>query len=127
MISILIADDSKVIRSNMKKILNQLGYFVIIEACDGEDAVKRFQLDQPCLTFLDVSMPNKNGLETLKEIKEIDSTARIIMATTHGEERIVMEAISNGASSYVLKPITYENVKCSIDRVLPDVYALSDA
>lgn len=118
MYKILLADDSKVIRFNMIKILNQLGHFNIIEAGDGEEAIEKYRYEKPYLTFLDVSMPLKNGLDTLHEIRQFDSSAKVIMATTHGEERIVMEAISKGAKSYVLKPITYDNVKASIDRVL---------
>lgn len=114
----MLADDSKVIRSNLTQILNQLGYFDIIEACNGEEAINKYRFDKPHITFLDISMPNKNGLDTLKEIRQFDSQAKVIMATTQGEERIVMEAIANGAKSYVLKPITYDNIKSSLERVL---------
>jgi len=122
MITILIADDSKVIRSNMKKILNELGFSNIIEAYDGEDAVKKYIREKPTLTFLDVSMPKQNGLETLKAIKRVDAMAKIVMATTNGEEKVVMEAILHGAKSYVLKPLTCENVKSSITRTFPNMF-----
>ena len=118
MYKIIVADDSEFIRNNMKKILNDLGYEDIIEAVNGVEAVDKYLKFRPNILFLDITMPKKNGLETLEDIKRIDNNAKVIMATTHGEQRVVMDAIMYGASGYVLKPLNPDNIKKTIEKVM---------
>jgi two-component system chemotaxis response regulator CheY len=71
---------------------------------------------------MDITMPAQNdisdGIEALLEIKKIDPNANVIMLTSHGENKLVMKAISKGAKGYILKPITKEKIKTSFKKII---------
>ncbi len=64
-------------------------------------------------------MPLKNGIEALKEIREIDKESKVIMVTSHGEEKLVMEAIKRGAVGYILKPIIHGKISKAVNKAFP--------
>ena len=76
------------------------------EAIDGQDAINKYNELKPNLVFMDIMMPIKTGLEALKEIKTNDENARIVMCTSVGQEKIIQEAVENGAEDFVTKPFT---------------------
>ncbi len=83
---ILIVDDAAFMRMMIKDTLKKNGYENIIEAADGELAVQSYKAEKPDLVIMDITMPNKNGLEALKEIKQMDPNARIVMCSAMGQE-----------------------------------------
>jgi len=117
MLKIMIVDDSSIIRKIFAKNLEEMGYTVCAVAKDGREAISLYDKHKPDLITMDVTMPIMNGIESLKAIRLKDKKAKVIMVTSHGEERLVMEAITNGAKGYILKPITIENIKQAIDKV----------
>jgi len=121
MLNIMVVDDSIIIRNSLKKTLSELGHKVIAEAGDGLEAIEKYSQCNPDLLTLDITMPNMTGIEALKEIKKRHPDLMAIMVTSHGEEKLVMDAIKSGAKGYVLKPITEEKVKLSIEKVFPDL------
>lgn len=121
MINILIVDDSSIIRKILTKNLNQMNLKVIGEAKDGKEAIKLYEELKPDLVTMDVTMPVLNGLEALKAIIEKDKEAKIIMITSHGEERLVMDAITSGAKGYILKPISTQKIEEVIIKVFPNL------
>ena len=120
MANILVVDDIKIMRFTIKIILEELGHKVIAEAENGYDAIEKYKMFKPDIVTMDITMPTKNniadGIEAFLEIKQIDKDANVVMLTSHGENKLVMKAISKGAKGYILKPITKEKVKISLEK-----------
>jgi len=110
MAKILIVDDSRTSRKILKTILENAGHEVIGEAVDGVDGVAKFQELSPEITTLDITMPNMDGLEALKEIKKLNTDAKVIMVTAAGQQNKMVEAIKSGASEFVTKPFEADEI-----------------
>ena len=110
MAKILIVDDSRTSRKILKTILENAGHEVIGEAVDGVDGVAKFQELSPEITTLDITMPNMDGLEALKEIKKLNTDAKVIMVTAAGQQNTMVEAIKSGASEFVTKPFEADEI-----------------
>ena len=117
MAKILIVDDSRTSRKILRTILERAGHEVIGEAVDGVDGVNKFQELSPEITTLDITMPNMDGLEALKEIKKINADAKIIMVTAAGQQNKMVEAIKSGASEFVTKPFEAEEIVALIAKM----------
>ena len=118
MAKIMIVDDSSIVRKTLKKQIEDLGHEVIAEAENGKDAIKKYMRLKPDLVTMDITMPVTNGILALQEIRFQDENAKVIMITSHGEESLVMDAVSHGASGYVLKPITKEKLETQLKKTL---------
>ena len=121
MANILIVDDAKVMRITIQKQLEQLGHTVIAQAENGFDAIEQYKKFQPDFVTMDITMPElngiSNGIDALSEIMSIDAEAKVIMITSHGEQKLVMEAITKGSKGYVLKPITKDKLEDVIGKL----------
>lgn len=115
---ILVVDDAAFMRMMIKDSLKKNGYENIIEAADGEQAVQTYKAENPDLVIMDITMPNKNGLEALKEIKQIDVNAKIVMCSAMGQESMVVEAIRNGAKDFIVKPFKADRVLKTVQGIL---------
>jgi len=122
MATILVVDDARIMRMNLGKMLSSLGHEVIGEAENGSDAIEKYKSLKPDVVTMDITMPEQNGIkdgiDATQHIKEFDTNAKIIMVTSHGEEEKVMKAIKAGAKNYILKPITIEKVKETLEKIL---------
>ena len=114
---ILIVDDAAFMRMMIKETLKSSGYENIIEAADGDQAVQTYKTEKPDLVIMDITMPNKNGLEALKEIKEFDPKAVIVMCSAMGQESMVVEAIRNGAKDFIVKPFKSERIIKTVQNI----------
>ena len=110
-IPVMIVDDSAFMRNMLKNFVVQSGGEVVAEGVDGNEAVAKYNELKPKLVFMDIMMPNKNGLEALKEIMQSDKDAKIIMCTSVGQEKVVAEAVEAGASDFIVKPFKPEDIK----------------
>lgn len=119
MLDIMIVDDSDIIRSIFSKGLEHLGHNVVGVAKDGKEAIEMYAKLKPDLVTMDITMPVMDGIEALKRILKAHEEAVIIMITSHGEEKVVMEAISSGAKGYILKPITHKKIEQAIFNLFP--------
>lgn len=115
---ILIVDDAAFMRMMIRDTLKKNGYENLLEASDGEIAVQLFKTEKPDLVIMDITMPNKNGLEALKEIREIDTNARIVMCSAMGQESMVVEAIRSGAKDFIVKPFKADRVLKTVQGIL---------
>jgi len=102
--SVLIVDDAMLMRMKMRMLMEKLDYEVVGEAANGVQAVEKFAALRPDIVFMDITMPEMDGLTALKEIKKIDATATVIMVTALGQDRFVKEAIISGARNFIIKP-----------------------
>jgi two-component system chemotaxis response regulator CheY len=115
---ILVADDSSYMRGVIKKILRAKGYDDIVEAGDGEAAVGAYTKERPAMVLLDIVMPVKSGIDALREIRSADPAARVVMVSAVGQEVIMKEAESMGASGFIVKPFNEAQVQSVIEEVL---------
>ena len=102
MASILIVDDAAFMRMMLKDILTKGGFDVAGEAADGNEAVQKYQELKPDLVTLDITMPNKDGIQALKEIKSIDPNATCVMCSAMGQQSMVIEAIQSVQKTLLL-------------------------
>lgn len=116
---ILICDDAAFMRMMLKNILTKGGYEICDEAQDGVQAVEKFVANNPDLTIMDITMPNMDGIEALKKIKEVNAGAKIIMCSAMGQEAMVVEAIKSGAMDFIVKPFQGDRLLAAIARVMP--------
>ena len=108
--TILLADDEPHIRKYVGLILKQLGSAQIVEAANGAEAVALFQSAQPQLVLLDVNMPILDGLGALKQIRELDPEATVIMLTSLTTRQVVETAAEHGAANYIRKDTPKEEI-----------------
>lgn len=107
---VLIVDDAAFMRMMLKDILTKNGYEVIGEAGDGEQAVQMYKELSPDLVTMDITMPEKDGITALKEIKAYDPNAKVIICSAMGQQAMVLDAIQAGARDFVVKPFQADRV-----------------
>ena len=115
---ILVVDDAAFMRMMLKDILTKGGYEVCGEASDGIEALAKYNELKPDLVTLDITMPNKDGIAALKDIKAADPSAMCIMCSAMGQQSMVIEAIQSGAKDFIVKPFQADRVLESIKKVL---------
>ncbi|WP_273832194.1 response regulator transcription factor [Guptibacillus sedimenti] len=113
---ILLVDDEEAILDVSRRYLERDGYHVIT-AEDGEEAIKRWQLEKPDLIVLDLMMPVKDGMETAEEIRAIDDVP-IIMLTALGQERDRLLGLTVGADDYLTKPFSPRELVLRVRNIL---------
>ncbi len=118
MAKILITDDATFMRKMLKDILTKNGHEVVGEGVNGLEALDKYKELKPELTLLDITMPERDGLWALKEIKAFDSNAKIIMVSAMGQQAIVIEAIQAGARDFVVKPFQPDRVLEAVRKAL---------
>ena len=118
MAKIMLVDDAAFMRMMVKDALTKAGYTDLIEAQDGAEAVEKFNAENPDLVFMDITMPNKDGLEALKEIKAAHPNANIVMCSAMGQEAMVIEAIKSGAKDFIVKPFKPDRILATSEKIL---------
>lgn len=113
---VLVADDSGVMRKIIIRALNACGVTDIVEAGDGAEAIAKFGETSVDLVMTDWNMPNKTGLDVVKEIRATGSTVPIFMITTEAEMSRVKEAIAAGVNDYLAKPFENDLLRQKIDK-----------
>ncbi|MFK7952225.1 MAG: response regulator [Ekhidna sp.] len=101
---ILIVDDSTYIRTMLRSTLEDQGFEIIGEAVNGEMAIDMIMTKSPDLVTLDNILPDMTGIDVLKAIKDMEPRPKVIMISAVGQQSAIVEAISNGASEYLVKP-----------------------
>ena len=117
MLNILIVDDSILMRNNIRSYVESLGHFVIAEADDGTKAVAKCAELKPDVITMDITMPNMDGITAIAKIKEFNTDVNIIVATSHGQEEVIMKALQAGAKGYILKPVNKNNLNEAINNI----------
>lgn len=114
---VLIVDDSSFIRVQLKSILAKGGFEVAGEAADGQIAVNKYKELQPDIVTMDITMPEKDGIEALKEILAIDPNAKVIMISAMGQEMYVLKAVTSGAKGFIVKPFKSDYVIETLNKL----------
>ena len=108
--NILICDDAAFMRMMIKDILTKNGYNVAGEAENGMKAVEKFKEVNPDLVLMDITMPEMDGIQALKEIKKLDGGAKVIMCSAMGQQAMVIESIQAGAKDFIVKPFQADRI-----------------
>jgi two-component system chemotaxis response regulator CheY len=117
-IKVLIADDALFMRNMIKDVFSGDDFEVVGEAANGVEAVERYRDLKPDITTMDIVMPQKSGIEAVREIVKQDSDAKIVMCSALGQESLVMEAIEAGAADFIVKPFKPEKVLEIVRKVI---------
>lgn len=116
--NVLICDDAAFMRMMIKDILSKNGYNVAGEAENGAKAVEKYAELKPDLVLMDITMPEMDGIQALKEIKKIDGGAKVIMCSAMGQQAMVVESIQAGAKDFIVKPFQEERVLEAVKKVI---------
>jgi len=118
MTRVLIVDDAAFMRMMLKDILTKNGLEVVGEAVNGAEAVEKYNELKPDVVTMDITMPEKDGITAVKEIKSMHPDAKVIMCSAMGQQPMVLEAIQAGAKDFVVKPFQADRVMESINKVV---------
>jgi two-component system, chemotaxis family, chemotaxis protein CheY len=118
MARIMVVDDAAFMRKMLTDTLAGGGHEIVGEAATGVEAVDKYRELRPEVTTLDITMPEKDGLDALREILALDPSARVVMCSALGQESKVLEAIKSGAKDFVVKPFQAERVLAAVGKAL---------
>ena len=107
---ILIVDDALFMRNMLRGIFMGAGHEVVGEAANGEEAVERYRTLRPDLVTMDIVMPQRSGIEALKDILSFHPQAQVVMCSALGQETLMAEAVEAGARDFIVKPFKAERV-----------------
>jgi two-component system response regulator AtoC len=115
--TLLVVEDDPSVRELLATLGKRLGYDVRT-AGSGEDGLQTFKANRPDLVLLDVILPGLGGLETLKELKNLDSQIPVVMLSGHGQTRTIVEAVKLGAADFLRKPFEPEELELAFNKAL---------
>ena len=115
--SILVVDDEAKMRRILEIMLTQLGYEVY-QAADGQEAIDFLNTQSVDLIITDLKMPNVDGMELLRRLREQESNVSVIMVTAYGTVETAVDAMKYGASDYIVRPFELEAVEAAVKRAL---------
>lgn len=110
-LQVLVVDDSLITVKKISSMLTLLGHKVVMTAGTGREALTAYAACKPDLVTMDVTMPDMDGIEATRLIRACDPDALIIMVTSHGQEKMVLDALKAGAKGYVLKPFQQDKLQ----------------
>ncbi len=116
MAKILVVDDAAFMRMRCTKLLQDNGYDTI-EAGNGIEAIQKYQAQRPDAVLMDITMPDMDGIETLKKLVEMDPSVRVSMVTAMGQQSLVIEALKSGAKDFVVKPFNADRVLAAVKKI----------
>ncbi len=122
--SVLIVDDSALMRQMIADTLVSDGWEVVGEAADGREAVAKYEQLRPLAVTMDIVMPGANGIYALEEIMKMDSAARVVVVSALNQTRLISEAIRKGAQDFIAKPFLPEQLQTTMANCLPTETAL---
>lgn len=121
MINVMLADDHVLIREGIKQLLEFDGSMkVIAEASDGIECLEKLKNVKPDILLLDINMPNMNGIDVLKELKEKNDPIKVLILTVHSEVEYLVKAVDIGANGYILKDSGSAELKQAINAVIDE-------
>ena len=118
MARVLVADDASFMRQMIREIVESEGHEVVGEASDGMEAVDEYKRVKPDVVTMDIVMPRRSGIDAVRCIMELDSSACVVMCSALGQESLVSEALAAGARDFIVKPFKPAKVVEVAQKVL---------
>lgn len=118
-IKVLLVDDAMSMRVRCRKLLENNG-FEVVEADNGAKAILKYKVHRPDVVLMDITMPLMDGIESIKRVLRFDPSARIIVVSAMGTQSYVMEAMMEGAKTFLVKPFDKDKILATIKQVLTD-------
>ncbi|WES33188.1 response regulator [Ruminiclostridium papyrosolvens DSM 2782] len=115
---VLVVDDTVFMRTSLRLLLERNDFEVVGEADNGLAAINKYREFMPDLVTMDITMPEMDGLQALKAIRQINANAKVVMVSAMGQEAQVRESILNGAISFIVKPYKDENVINTLRKIV---------
>ncbi|MGM9968012.1 response regulator [uncultured Rummeliibacillus sp.] len=116
--TVLVVDDTLFMRDSMKTMLQETGFDVIGEAENGKQAIEQYFKLQPDVVTMDITMPVMSGLDATKEIIKDDPNAKICIVTALGQQKVILQALKNGAKDFITKPFERERLETTIRQMI---------
>ena len=110
MAKVMTCDDAAFMRMMLKDIFTKNGHEVVGEAANGNEAVQKYKEVNPDIVFMDITMPEKDGIAALTEIMEYNPTAKVVMCSAMGQQAMVVESIKQGAKDFIVKPFQADRI-----------------
>jgi two-component system chemotaxis response regulator CheY len=117
-LNVLVVDDSLMGQKKLIAMIEELGHRVVATAETGEMAISRYSYHLPDVVTMDITMPDMNGIDATRAILESFPDARIVMATSHAQKSMVLDALDAGAIGYIIKPIQRDKLKEAFERAV---------
>ena len=117
MTKIMIVDDSPILRSTIRTVLERMGHHITGEAGNADEAVALFDKEKPDLVLLDILLPGESGLDILKKLKGKDSSVKVLIVTAVNQETVNEEARQLGAKGILYKPFDPSELTAAITEV----------
>lgn len=114
---VLVADDATFMRTSLRMMLERNGFEVVGEAENGLVALNKYKEIKPDIVTMDITMPICDGIKAVQMIREFDSSAKIVMISSMGQESFVKEAIMSGAKGFIVKPFKEEYVVETLSKL----------
>jgi CheY-like chemotaxis protein len=121
---ILLVDDEAHVRKFIGLILKQLGATELFEAGNGRDAIEVFKRELPNLVLLDVNMPIQDGIQTLREIRQLSTDCVVVMLTSLANRQTVEEALSLGADNYIRKDTPKDDILAALRQTIAECFSV---
>ena len=117
-IRIMTVDDHPILQEGLRTLIeSQSDLLLVAEACNGEDALRRFSEHRPEITLMDLRLPDMHGIDVIRAIREVEPDAKVIVLTTYMADVQVVRALKAGASAYLLKATLRRDLLASIHSV----------
>ena len=124
-IRLMLADDHRMLREGLRRSMTEEGFDVVGEASDGLEAVKLSEELSPDVILMDVTMPELDGVEAARRIHASQPEVRVVMLTMHADSDVVASAIRAGASGYLVKDCSTEEIASAVRLAVSGDTALS--
>lgn len=124
-IRLMLADDHRMLREGLRRSMSDQGFDVVGEARDGDEAIGLAEDLQPDVILMDVTMPEVDGVEATRQIKQLMPQVRIVMLTMHADQEVLAAAIRAGASGYLVKDCSTEEIATAVRMAAEGETALS--
>jgi DNA-binding NarL/FixJ family response regulator len=124
-IRLMIVDDHQMLREGLRRSMSEIGFDVIGEASDGDEAVTRATAQRPDVILMDVTMPRMDGVEACRQVKDALPDTHIVMLTMHADQSVLADAIRAGASGYLVKDCSTDEIADAVKMAAAGQTALS--
>ena len=111
MLKLMIVDDSNIIRSKIKRSIDEKKFDLVATACNGLDAIEMFKWHQPDVVTMDLTMPHMDGIDCIEQLVAIDPKVAILVVSALSDEATGIEALEKGANGFLLKPFSEDDLQ----------------